>query len=300
MATKDYYEIIGVPRDAKEEDIKKAYRKLARQFHPDLHPNDKGMEARFKEINEAYSVLSDPKKRSDYDLTGRVQFGHGGPQQYPPGGFNFEDMGVGFGMGGFEDIFSEVFGGRGRRVAARRGSDIEYSLPLDFIRAAQGTEVKVKVARRSGATETITVKVPPGVQDGSRVRVAAKGDEGYDGGPPGDLYITTAVRPHPYFTRKGNDVYVDVPVTIKEAVMGAEIKVLTIDGFTTIKVPPGTRSSQKLRIKGKGVCSPHGMARGDEYVIINITVPRDFSPGGRELIEELDRINPYEPRKDLW
>lgn len=298
MAAKDYYNILGVPKDAKEEDIKKAYRRLAREYHPDLHPNNKEMEAKFKEINEAYSVLGDPKKRADYDLTGRIPYGRGGPEQYPPGGFNFEEFGFG-GMGGFEDIFSEVFGVRGRRVV-RRGADIDYSLQLDFIRAVKGTEVKVKVTRRSGATETITVKIPPGVHDGSRVRVAAKGDEGYDGGPQGDLYITTTVKPHTYFRRVGNDIYVDVPVTIKEAVLGTEIKVPTIDGFSTIKVPPGTKSSQKLRIKGKGVYSSRGLARGDEYVIINITVPRDIDQRSRELLDEFDRTNPCDPRKGLW
>jgi DnaJ-class molecular chaperone len=203
-------------------------------------------------------------------------------------------------MGGFEDIFGEVFGVRGGRRGVRRGGDIEYSLTLDFLRAVKGTDIKVKVARRSGAAETITVKVPPGVHDGSRVRVAAKGDVGYDGGPPGDLYITTMVKPHPYFRRVDNDIYVDVPVTVKEAVLGAQIKVPTTDGFSTIKVPPGTKSAQKLRLKGKGICSPHGLARGDQYVIINIATPGEVDPRSKELIEEFDRINPYEPRKGLW
>ena len=299
MANRDYYDILGVSRNATEEDIKKAYRALARKYHPDLHPGNKDMEAKFKEINEAYSVLGDSKKRSDYDMTGGMPFGGApgpGPGAPPPG-FNFEDFG--FGGGGFEDVFREVFGARGRRRGPVRGADIEYNLALDLIHAVKGADVRVTVTKRTGGKETITVKVPPGVHDGSKVRVAAKGDDGYDGGPPGDLFIVIKVKPHQYFRRTENDIYLDVPVTIKEALLGAEISVPTIDGHTTIKIPPGTQGAQKLRIRGKGVYGPGGQ-RGDQYVVVTITVPKKVDERSRAIIEEFSEINPYDPRKGLW
>lgn len=300
MATKDYYEILGVSKSATEEEIKKAYRSLARKFHPDLHPqNKKEMEAKFKEINEAYGVLSDPKKRSDYDLTGQVTFEPGMGGGYPPpgGGVNFEDFGFG-GGGGFEDLFSDIFGRARRRPGAQKGADLEYSIGLDFIKAVRGADVKVTITRKTGA-ETLTVKVPPGVKDGSKVRVAGKGEFGYGASQPGDLYITINVLPHPYFKRIDNDIHVEVPVNIQEALLGAEIQVPTIDGFTTIKIAPGTRSGQKLRLKEKGVYLQGGR-RGDEYIIVQISTPKSLDKKSKELIEEFSRINPYEPRKGLW
>lgn len=305
MAKKDYYEILGVKKDATVEEIKKAFRTLARKYHPDLHPNNREeMEAKFKEINEAHSVLSDPKKRSDYDLTGSVYepgMGGGYPPGggYPSGGVRYEDFD--FGGGGFEDIFSEVFGGaRGRRVVMRQGGDIEYSLEIDFLHAAKGTEVRIKVKRSSG-TETLKVNIPPGVRTGSKVRVPGKGDAGVGGGRSGDLYIAIKVTHHSYFRRVDNDVYVDLPVTVVEAALGAEVKVPTIDGFTKIKLPAGIQSGQKLRIKGKGLYTTRGpMVRTDEYVVIQVNVPKELDDRGRELIEELEKTNPYDPRKGLW
>lgn len=296
---KDYYNILGVQKGASEEEIKKAYRKLAREFHPDLHPDrKKEMEAKFKEINEAYEVLGDPKKRSEYDMLGQVGFGAGAPGAgyAPPGGIHFEDFGAGF--GGFEDIFGEIFGRGGRRRVAQRGADLEYRMELDFIQAVKGTEIKINISRPSGP-ETLTVKVPPGIKTGSRVRVAGKGEEGFGGGPPGDLYIETYVRPHPYFRREGNDIYIDAPITLKEALLGAEIEVPTVDGHTRIKTPAGTQGGQKLRIKGKGGYGPRG-ERGDEYVVINIALPKHIDARSKELIEEFSDLNPYDPRKGLW
>lgn len=304
MANKDYYDILCVARTASDDEIKKAYRSLARKYHPDLHPNNKKeMEAKFKEINEAYGVLSDPKKRSDYDLTGQATFEPGmGGFQYPPGGVDFEGFTQGFGgMGGFEDIFGEIFGGRTRHRGPQRGADIGYNLDLDFIHSVKGADVKVTVTRRSGATETMTVKIPAGVATGSRVRVPNKGDEGANGGPNGSLNINIMVSEHPYFRRVENDIYVECPVTIKEAVSGADVTVPTIDGHTTIKVPPGTQSGQKLRIKGKGVYPAYGGThRGDEYVIINIAAPKKADQRSKDLLDEFMKINPYEPRKGLW
>ncbi len=294
MAAKDYYQILGVSRDATDEEIKKAYRELARKYHPDLHPGDREMEARFKEINEAYSVLSDPKKRREYDMVGRVTFepGVGGPYET---GFDFRN----FGFGGFEDLFGEIFGARPRRRAAVKGPDLEYPLEIDFLQAVKGAEVNITIRRPTG-TETLKVKIPPGVKDGSRVRVAGKGETGFFGGPPGDLYIVTRVRPHPYFRRVGNDIYIDLPITIKEAVAGATVRVPTIDGFTTIRIPPGVQGGQKLRIRSKGVPSPGGGPRGDQYVVLHIAVPKNVDERSKKLIEEFEKINPYEPRKGLW
>ncbi len=293
---KDYYETLGVARNATEDDIKKAYRNLARKFHPDLHPEKKAeMEAKFKDINEAYGVLSDPKKRSDYDLTGSVGYEPGMGGGYPPpgGGVHFEDFGFG-NVGGFEDVFSEIFG-RGARRGPRKGTDLEYSVTLGFMQAVKGAEVRIPVPRRGG-NETITIKIPPGVKSGGRVRVPGKGEQ-CDGGP-GDLYIITEVEDHRYFRRVDKDIYVDVPINIKEALLGADIQVPTIDGMTTIKVPPGIKSGQKLRIKGKGVYGAGG--RGDEYVIIQIAAQKAADSRSKELIEEFSRINPYDPRKGLW
>lgn len=314
MKTKDYYKILGIPRAAADDEIKSAYRKLASKLHPDLHPGDKSKEARFKEINEAYAVLSDPGRRRTYDLGGSVSFEGGMPQgggvggQGGFGGFDFKDFGAN--MGGVEGIFSEIFGrGASRRPTAPpraqfRGGDIEHSLQIDFLHAIKGAEVRVTVKRGKG-TEKLTVKVPPGVTDGARVKVAGKGKPSQVGGPPGDLFIITSVKPHPYFTRKGSDLYVEVPVTISEAVLGATIDVPTIDGIATIKVPPATASGQKLRIKGKGLAGGAGASRksgrgGDLYAVISIALPKKIGKKERELLEEFDLINPYEPRRGLW
>ncbi|MFQ5353679.1 MAG: DnaJ C-terminal domain-containing protein, partial [Thermodesulfobacteriota bacterium] len=271
-----------------------------------LHPGDKEMERKFKEINEAYHVLSDPQKKSDYDLTGRIPGAEGAPGAgWPPGGGmggfgGFGDFGAG-GAGGFEDIFGEIFGmgGRGRRRGPRRGEDLEYRLTLDFLHAVRGTEVKVNVRRRNGASEKITIKIPAGISDGARVRVAGKGNEGYDGGPRGDLFIITGVGTHPYFKRKGNDIYIDVPVTIGEALLGAEIEVPTIEGHSRIKIAPGTQGGRKLRLRGKGVPSKRGN-NGDQYCEIHITLPESLDKRSEELIKEFESLNSYDPRKGLW
>ncbi len=311
---KDYYELLGVPKGATEDEIKKAFRKLTKKYHPDLNPDDKASEAKFKEIGEAYSVLSDPKKRADYDLRGQSPFGHGGAGHggYPGAGggygaggggnINFEDFGFD-GAGGFEDVFRDVFsrGGRQQRRPPQRGADIEYSLTIDFLNAVKGTEVKLKVARGEGKkTETIVTKIPPGIIDGSKVRVAGKGNKGTGGGPAGDLYIVTRVKPHKYFKRVGNDIYVDLPITVAEAVKGTKVSVPTIDGNTTIKVPPGTQGGSKMRIRSKGVYGANKSSRGDQYVIINIVVPKDVSFDSMRMIEEFDKLNPLNPRQGLW
>jgi DnaJ-class molecular chaperone len=303
---KEYYEILGVGRNADTDEIKKAYRRLARKFHPDLHPGDKSNEARFKEINEAYGVLGDPEKRRRYDLGGRVTF-EGAPFGGAGGlGFDFTDFGAN--LGGVEDIFGEIFGARGgrgprvRQNVPARGEDTVYSLDIDFLHAVKGTDVRVSVRKGEG-TEKITVKIPPGVSDGSRVRVAGRGGPGLFGGPPGDLYIITRVKPHPYFTRVGNDIYLDVPVTVTEALLGAKVEVPTLDGFSTVKIPPGTGGGRKLRLKGKGIKRGKGIRRGErgcQYIVIKIAVPGTLDGKSKKLVEEFAEINPYEPRRGLW
>lgn len=300
MPKKDYYGLLGVGKTATEEEIKKAYRSLAKKYHPDLHPGDKAAETKFKEINEAYETLSDREKRRAYDLGERVMF-EGAPEGWPGwrgpfGGFertNFDES-----IGGIEDIFSEVFGGA-RKRGPRKGKDIEYTLEIDFLHAIKGTEVELTL-RRAEAAEKVKVRIPPGVKDGSKVKVKAKGSPGAEGGPSGDLYIVTHVRPHAYFKRIDDDIYTDVPVTVSEAVLGAAIEVPTIDGFTRIKVPSGTQSGQKLRLKGKGAPSLGGGARGDAYVVLNIKMPPHVDETGKKLIAEFERTNPYEPRSGLW
>jgi DnaJ-class molecular chaperone len=165
--------------------------------------------------------------------------------------------------------------------------------------AVKGTDVRISV-RKGAGTEKLTIKIPPGVKDGSRVRVAGRGHPGAYGGPPGDLYIVTRVKPHPYFRRVDNDIYLDVPVTVNEALFGAKIKVPTLEGFSTVKIPPGTQGGQKLRLKGKGAPHDGGRQRGDEYIVVNIAVPKGIDKKSRELLEEVARINPYEPRRGLW
>lgn len=298
MASKDYYDILGVKRNASEDEIKKAYRGLAKKYHPDLHPGNKTYEAKIKEINEAYGVLSDHKKKSDYDLTGQAVYeqGYGG---FRPEGFDFQNAGQNLGGGGLEDLFGDIFdAGRGRK-RTRRGEDVIYEMEVDFLGAAKGTDVKLDFGKRTGH-ETLTVKIPPGVDTGSKVRVAGRGEAGFGGGPSGDLYLAITVKPHPYFRRIESDIHVEVPVTIQEAVLGAEVNVPTIEGSTTIKIPPGTQGGQKLRLKGKGVFGTHTRFRGDQYVVINIAVPKKVDAESKGLIERFSEINPYEPRKNLW
>ena len=303
MASKSFYDILGVKKNATDDEIKKAYRALAKKYHPDLHPGNKAMEAKFKEINEAYDVLSDQKKRSDYDLGGRSIFepGMGGYRTgQSVGDFDFETGRTG-GFGGFEDLFGEIFGkGSKRRTRGfARGQDIEYSVELEFMQAALGTEIKFNISRSTG-NEVLTVKIPAGVDTGSKVRVVGKGDAGIEGGPSGDLYLAVNVRKHQFFRRKDSDVYLDVPVTFKEAALGADVKVPTIDGYSTVKIPPGTQGGQEMRLKGKGIYNSGKRTRGDQYLIINIAVPRRIDPKIREVIEQMAEINPYEPRKGLW
>ena len=344
MATKikDYYDVLGVKRGASDNEIKQAYRKLARKFHPDLNPGDKVAEEKFKELQEAYDVLSDPENRKLYDQYGENwRAGKAGAGAPPPGweeaqrsargtgpragGFDFGDFDFGSfrsaGAGGF-DIFEEMFGGAGRGRGRRsgRGADIEAELELSLEEAHRGgrrtlemqmaepcptcggTGLKdgkpCETCRGSGQVlrpKTIEENIPPGVRDGSTIRLAGQGGTGSNGSEPGDLYLHVRLRPHPVFMVKGDDLEVELPIAPWEAVLGARVEAPTIDGKVELKIPPGANSGQRLRLRNQGLNKRKG-GRGDEYVRRKIVVPKDVSPEERRLYEELQRMSRFQPR----
>src|SRR5581483_11859252 len=323
---KDYYELLGVGRNAGEEEIKKAYRKLALQHHPDRNPGDKRAEEAFKEISEAYSVLSDPQKRAQYDQFGHAAFGDGGPFA---GGFDFS--------GGFEDVFGDIFGeffgGGTRRRGRGRGEDLRYNLTLKFEEAVAGVEKKIKIPRHgpcetcrgtgakagtapqqcptcrgrgqvsfqqgffsvsrtcSGAgrvrnMHTLSVKIPAGVDNGSRLKLRGEGETGPAGGVPGDLFVVIQVEPHPIFVRDHLDIICDVPISFVQAALGAEIDVPTLDGKGKMKIPPGTQSGKVFRMKNKGVKDVQGYQQGDQHVRVIVETPTRLSAKQKELLKE--------------
>lgn len=319
---RNLYEVLGVAKDADLDAIRKAYRKLARQHHPDVNPDDKAAEDRFKEVSEAYAVLSDPEKRRNYDEFGEISleggfdpeaarkaresfgahFGRGGAgTAFDFGGFE----GQTFEYGDLDDLLGNLFRERGgRRAAGLRGHDVEATLELDFLEAARGGEKRLTLTRpgAGGAPtpETVTVRIPPGVADGGRIRLPGKGGPGMGGGPPGDLFATIRVRPHAVFRREGRDVHLDVPVTVTEAVKGARVEVPTLDGRATVTVPPGTDGGLRLRLRGKGIPDPAGGAAGDLYVVVRIVVPKDLDPEAAEALEKLGPFEPADPRRGLF
>lgn len=358
MSKKDYYEVLGVPRDATEEEIKKAFRKLARKYHPDVNrDNPKAAEEKFKEINEAYEVLSNPERRAQYD-----RFGHAAFNQEGPGGFG------GFGgfgnadFTGFNDIFDMFFGGFGGTQTAnapQKGNDLRYDLELTFEQAAFGLETEITVPRTeecpvchgSGAApgsrpETcpqchgtgqvqmvqnslfgrfvtvktcsrchgqgkivqtschecggegkvrrirkIKIKIPAGVDTGSRLRVAREGEAGFHGGPPGDLYVYIYVKPHKLFTREGYDVICEVPISIVQAALGDEIEVPTLDGKVKVHIPEGTQTGTVFRLKEHGIPRLRGHGRGDQHVRVKVVVPQHLTDKQRQLLQEFARIS---------
>jgi molecular chaperone DnaJ len=380
MATtskQDYYELLGVSKKANAKDIRTAFRKLARKYHPDLNPGDKSSEEKFKQLQEAYDVLSDSKKRQMYDQHGFYSDnippgGSGGGPQQDGEGINFDFGGFDFGGGSgaqgstssFRDLFSQFF--PGRRGAAEEpehepGGDLEYQIEIDFWDAVRGAVKKLTITRldtcdtchgtgaigspqtcptchgsgtiqqtagkmkfnvpctrcggtgkirkvcptcsgegRLRRTETIDVRIPAGVASGSRVRVPGKGNAGTMGAPPGDLYLRVDVKPHPFFERRGDDLYTEVPVTVTEATLGAKVEVPTIDGRSLVRIPPATNSGKTLRLKEKGVPSARSGARGDQYVQIQVIVPQPTDERVRNLMKELETIAPEDPRKDLF
>jgi molecular chaperone DnaJ len=383
MAKQDFYQILGVKRDAKPEEIKKAYRRLARKYHPDVNPGDKAAEERFKFITEAHEVLSDPKKRQVYDRFGQYsdQLADAAARGASPGGgagrgvpfdfAGFDWSGVntsasssGGGGSSFRDIFSELFGG-GRqekeppRPMPKKGADIEMPLALSFEEAVTGLTTNITVNRseqcsrcngagdtggnpvtcptchgsgqvqRAGGrlrfaqecpdcggagkrrppcalcngkgvvpkTEQVKVRIPAGVDTGSRVRVPGKGEGGRLGAPPGDLYIITNVGKHKHFTRKGDNIYVTVPITVSEAALGARIEVPTVEGKAQLRIPPGTQSGQRFRLRERGIPSLRNpQARGDQFVDVQVTLPKVISEETKELLKRYAQLNPENPR----
>lgn len=287
---KDFYKILGVAKDVPDTELKKVYRKLAKEFHPDRNPGNAQAEAKFKDISEAYDVLSDPAQRKEYDafraMGGGARFQAGGPG------------------GGFEDVFSNLFGGGGfpgggfpgfgGGFGPQRGSDLTTSSTINFIDSIQGTQLKLGVHG-----ETVNVKVPAGIQDGQKLKVRGKGQQSPNGGPAGDLVVTIKVKPHPVFSRDGDNIRVTVPITYAEAVLGATIQVPTLGGEPVkLKVNPGTPNGRTLRVKGKGV--QLAGKEGDLLATVEIAVPAHVNDKAKALLEQFDAELPEEdPRLDV-
>ncbi|HZI93622.1 MAG TPA: J domain-containing protein [Patescibacteria group bacterium] len=368
---KDYFAILGLKPGASEKEIRSAYKKLAKKYHPDVNPNKKQGDEKFKEISEAYEVLTDPEKRRKWE-SGDTDFesffresrgsaGRGAPRGGASSTFRFEDSAD---LGSiFGDLFSGAGMGREASYGPAQGADLQFQASITFEDAVKGTTLRIPLARtvscdscrgegfvRSGkpkncancggsgrvtsgrgpmrmatacpschgtgkapgepcrtcggtgtqhSNETIQVRIPPGAEDGSRVRVAGKGEAGALGGPPGDLFVVLRVTPHAYFRRDGKDIILELPLTVTEAALGTRIDVPTVDGRVTLTVPAGSSSGQRLRLKGRGVPSRNGPAPGDQIVMLQIVTPKSLSAESKKILEELQRLNPDNPRSAL-
>jgi len=382
---KDYYATIGVKKGATTEEIRKAFRKLARKYHPDVNPGDKKAEEKFKEISEANDILSDEKKRKIYDQFGfysdqidpaaaeaaaRAGAGHGAAGQgqgvpFDFGGFDFSEEAPnagGAGWGSFRDIFSGVFNRERQQQGPQPGTDLEYQVNVDFWTAIRGGTARLEIQKQevcptchgrasTGGTQTcpechgtgqvtqmggrmkfniqcprcggsgkvqnacptchgegtvyrtepLEFRIKAGTRDGQRIRLAGKGNAGVNGGQPGDLYLIIRTGMHPVFTRQGDDIQLTIPVTVAEAALGGRIEVPTIDGRAQLKIPPGTQSGQKLRMRERGVPSAtRENVRGDQIVTVEVAVPQVRDERSREILREFARLNPDDPRDALW
>jgi len=324
MATvKDYYKILGIPKKASKDQIKKAYRNLARKYHPDHNPDNKQAEEKFKELKEAHKVLSDEEKRKTYDMFGSAEFRPGGSTTWrkrgdsgPDGSYTYSYNANDF--PGFEDIFKDIFGfvggvrtGRGRGEAFKdilnygergarsaRSRNLEYQIEIDFDTAIRGGVRDISISRQRQnqvVTEKLSVRIPAGVDNGSKIRIQGKG-EGTARGQKGDLYLKIKVKPHQIFKRKDDNIYLEVPVTFYEATLGAQIDVPTIDGTAKVKIPQGVQNGSKLRLKGKGVPNLKTAARGDQFVEVKIVMPKKIREEEKKRIEEIAESSPYNPR----
>jgi DnaJ-class molecular chaperone len=321
MAT-DYYATLGVPRTATQDEIQKAYRKLARKYHPDKNPDDANAKKKFQEVQSAFEVLSDAEKRKKYDQFGSDFEGfsgggpggggprnwrytsHGGPQSYQ---FDPEDLsdlfgggGAEVGGGGFADLFRNLGGGAGRtrrRAApAARGHDLKHEMTIPFATSVTGGEAAISVQRQSGNVETIRVKIPAGIAGGKKIRLRGQGEPGEGGAAAGDILLTIHVSPHPHFRRSGDRLEVRVPVTLAEAAEGAEIEVPTPKAVIKLRVPPGTSSGKKLRIKGMGLQTD---PPGDLFAEVQIVLPPSLSDEDRKKLADVSHAYPQNPRSDL-
>jgi curved DNA-binding protein len=304
VASQDYYEALGVPRDASADDIRRAYRNLARRLHPDVN-KEPGAEDRFKAISEAYEVLRDPEKRARYDGLGANW--RAGPQ--PPGGGSaengfdrgsgFRDVRVDFGSGGFGDIFDDLFSGRTGRAGrggfegfSFRGGDQEAELELTLEEAAAGGRRQLSL----GDGREFEVEIPPGARDGQRIRLSGQGSPGAGGGESGDLFLRVRLKPHPRFRVQGRDLFVDLAVSPWEAALGADVSVPTLDGSARVKVPAGSSSGRRLRLRGQGLPGGGGSA-GDLYAVVMIHVPKKLTRRERELFKQLASTSKFDPRR---
>ncbi|MFC2010730.1 DnaJ C-terminal domain-containing protein [Chloroflexota bacterium] len=329
MAGKDYYNILGIKRDASEAEIKRAYRRLARKHHPDVNPGDNSAEAKFKEINEAYEVLSDKENRKKYNQFGDQwqhadQFTRARGQQAPSWDFksDFDSQRFRFEEGDLDSLFSDLFQSSrtrtsSRRARPRRGQDIDYPVEVTLEEAYHGTNrilslqteelcpscqgsgriqsALCSVCRGSGSTprlKRLEVKIPPGVKGGSRVRIVGKGEPGYAGGNNGDLYLVTSVKPHQLFERKGNDLHVEVTVPLMVAVLGGEIQVPTLKGKLALKIPPETQNGRTFRLAGQGMPHLRQSSRGDLLAKVSVVLPTKLSAEEKKLFEQLGQLRP--------
>lgn len=322
---KDYYKLLGVERSSSKDDIAKAYKKLARKYHPDLNPNNKDAEEKFKEINEAYEVLRDEKKRGLYDQLG-PNWEHGQNFQGSPGfeGFNFGDGNFSFssagGGGGFSDFFEMIFGGaRGTnrgpagggysqagfgadpfgafsgRGAAQRGGDVESNISLNLEDAYRGGSKNITLsARGSNESRSLEVSIPRGVRQGARIRLAGQGQPGIGGGPAGDLYLKVQIAPHPLYKLEGNNIIYNLPLAPWEAALGSKVRVPTLDGEVDLNIAPGTGSGKKMRLRDRGLGS--GSNKGDQLVVVQIQVPTKMDEAEKELWQKLAETSKFKAR----